>query len=73
MTKNITLSADSHLIQSAREKAQRENTTLNAEFRAWLTRYVKTDKKLIDFDNLMASFSYARPGKKFTRDQMNER
>jgi hypothetical protein len=36
MLKNITLSADEELIRKAREKAQKEHTTLNASFRQWL-------------------------------------
>ena len=73
MLKNITLSADKQLIQLARKKAARENTTLNLQFRAWLERYVSTDRKLIDYDSLMDQFEYAQSGKKFSRDEMNER
>ncbi|MDZ7728611.1 MAG: hypothetical protein U5Q44_10705 [Dehalococcoidia bacterium] len=35
--KNITLSADENLIEAARERARRENTTLNEQFRRWLS------------------------------------
>lgn len=73
MLKNITLSADQQLLQLAREKAAKEKSTLNAQFRAWLQRYVSTDRKLIDYDVLMEKLSYAQPGKTFSRDQMNER
>lgn len=73
MIRNITLSADKQLIQRAREKAARENSTLNAQFRTWLERYVSTDRKLINYDSLMDQMAYAQPGKKFSRDEMNER
>lgn len=73
MLKNITLSADQQLIQLARAKAAKENTTLNAQFRAWLERYVSADRKLIAYDALMDQFAYAQPGAKFSRDEMNER
>lgn len=73
MLKNITLSAEKQLIQLAREKAAKENTTLNQQFRAWLERYVSTDRKLIDYDSLMSQFEYAQPGRRFSRDEMNER
>ena len=73
MLKNITFSADPNLIYSAREKAQREHTTLNAQFRLWLRRYVTTDIKSAAYENLMNSLDYANPGKHFTRDEMNER
>lgn len=73
MLKNITLSADPNLICKARKKAQQEHTTLNAQFRHWLERYVSTATKATDYESLMDSLSYARPGKHFTRDEMNER
>lgn len=73
MLKNITLSAEEYLIREAREKAQREHTTLNAAFRQWLTLYVQTGKGFTDYDLFMASFNYAVPGRSFTRDEMNER
>jgi hypothetical protein len=73
MLKNITLSADQQIIQLARAKAARENSTLNAQFRAWLERYISTDSKLIDYESLMDRLTYGQPGKKFSRDEMNER
>lgn len=73
MLKNITLSAEERLVQLAREKAARENSTLNSQFRAWLKRYVSSDRKLLDYDSLMDQIAYAKPGKKFSRDEMNER
>lgn len=72
MLKNITLSAEEKLIKLAREKAARENSTLNSQFRAWLERYVSTERKLLDYDSLMDQLAYAKPGKKFSRDEMNE-
>jgi len=73
MLKNITLSAEANLIGKARKKAQHEHTTLNAQFRQWLSRYVSTDLKASGYETLMNSLSYANPGQHFTRDEMNER
>ena len=73
MLKNITLSADEELIRKAREKAQREHTTLNASFREWLKSYVNAEAKVRNFDDLMQSLSYVKTGKKLTREEMNER
>ncbi|NET58894.1 MAG: hypothetical protein F6K47_22920 [Symploca sp. SIO2E6] len=53
MLKNITLSAEQQLIELARNKATRENSTLNAQFHDWLERYVSTEHQLIDYDLLM--------------------
>jgi hypothetical protein len=39
MLKNITLSAEEELIHRARQKAQNERTTLNANFRCWLKQF----------------------------------
>lgn len=73
MLKNITLSAEEGLIEKARDKARRERTTLNASFRLWLDQYVGRGAKSADLDSFMESLSYARPGKKFSRDELNER
>ncbi|MBN1999549.1 hypothetical protein JW935_18490 [candidate division KSB1 bacterium] len=73
MLKNITLSADKELIEKARQKAQNNRTTLNATFRQWLRQYVTVHQNDKDYENLMNSLKYAQPGKKFTRDELNER
>lgn len=73
MLKNITLSADEDLIRRAREKARQEHSTLNANFRRWLRQYVSKNNKPDDFRALMESLDYARAGRKFSRDELNER
>ena len=71
--KNITLSADEEVIRKARKKAQRENTTVNEQFRLWLNRFINSDTSLNDYEALMKKLSYASSGRKFSRDEMNER
>ena len=73
MLRNITLSADENLIKKAREKAHREKTTLNASFRQWLKQYINSAIKKDDYDQLMQSMSYVKTGRKFSRDELNER
>ncbi len=73
MLKNITLSADEKLIKKAREKAQRERTTLNASFRQWLKQYTNSTFKIDGYNQLMQTFKYVKTGKKYTRDEINER
>jgi len=73
MLKNITLSANEELIKKAREKAGREHTTLNANFRQWLKQYVSKNTKTIDYNTFMEQLNYANPGKKFSREELNER
>jgi hypothetical protein len=73
MNRNITLSAEEKLIQRAREKATRDQSTLNAQFRLWLERYVNTELTADDYASLMQRLSYVSSGKAFTRDEFNER
>ena len=73
--KNITLSADEGLIEEARRIAVARNTTLNAEFRQWLADYVgrkrRAEKAMATIRELQGI--YGTGGRKFTRDEMNER
>lgn len=73
MAKNITLSADDLLIKRAREKAQRENTSLNQLFRGWVKKYVNRDNIDNEYDSLMENMADVKAGRKFSRDEMNER
>ncbi|MBD3376288.1 hypothetical protein GF406_14720 [candidate division KSB1 bacterium] len=73
MLKNITLSAEEELINKARQKAQKERTTLNETFRRWLLQYVNAGMNSSEYESLMKSLNYAQPGKAFSRDELNER
>ena len=72
--KNITLSADEHLLEAAHKYAAVENTTLNAKFRQWLEDYTQrqrlADKAMATIRELQGKIS--TDGYKFTRDEMNE-
>jgi len=73
--KNITLSADESIIEAAREKARSENTTLNEQFRLWLADYAARRRSADAVMNLVDEIrQYASTGgRRFTRDEMNER
>jgi hypothetical protein len=73
MLKNITFSADENLIARARERAESEDTTLNNEFRRWLAKYAEQIRDGEEFDELMNRLHYVRAGRKYSRDEMNER
>ena len=73
MIKNITLSAEETLIRKARLRAKKENTSLNKLFREWLERYVSQEHSSLNYEKLMNKLLYATPGKKFTRNEINER
>jgi predicted transcriptional regulator len=71
--KNITLSADSDLIERARDCARSRKSTLNALFREWLAELVKqrdAEERLKALENRIG---YARAGRKFSREEMNAR
>ena len=73
--KNITLSADEKLIEDARERARSKHTTLNEEFRRWLAAYVDRERgadEAMEFLRRLQA-KYTTGGRKFTRDEMNER
>jgi hypothetical protein len=71
--KNITLSADESLIEQARLVAQSESKTLNAAFREWLQLYAARAGRGPAFDALMRRLGDVRPGRHFSREEMNER
>ena len=79
MLKNITLSADEALIREARRQAALQNTTLNALFREWLERFVtqqdvEARRQAVErYDELMRRLSHIDAGRKFTREELNER
>jgi hypothetical protein len=73
MLRNVTLTADETLIGKARERARRRHTTLNEEFREWLARYAGQEKEGTAYRALMEHLAYAQAGRKFDRDELNER
>ena len=73
MLRNITLSAELQLLRRAREKAMKEKRSLNYLFREWLSHYVTQGKTIHQYHDLMKKLNYANPGRKFLRDELNER
>lgn len=71
--RNITFSADEADIEQAREEAQSRNTTLNELFRDWLKEIGCRRARAEEYRALMDKLSYVNAGRKFTRDEMNER
>lgn len=72
--KNITLSADEDLIEGARRRAHAENTTLNNLFREWLASYAAPRSlSAEDVRQAANAVGHFRSGRRFTRDERNER
>ena len=73
--KNITLSADENLIAAARRRAVAEHTSLNEQFRLWLQKYVRREQQAAEAMRAIRELQRGifTGGRKFTRDEMNER
>jgi len=50
-----------------------KNTTLGAVFRKWLQSYARQDQAASGYRELMSGLAYARPGRRFAREDMNVR
>jgi hypothetical protein len=71
--KNITFSADESDIKLAREEARSQNTTLHELFRDWLRGIAGRKRRAQEYRALMQELRHVNAGRKFTREEMNER
>ena len=71
--KNVTLSAEDHLIEQARQVARAQHKTLNAAFREWLVQFTSQSGGARDYDVLMQRLKRVNAGRRFSRDEMNAR
>lgn len=71
--KNITLSADASLIEQARLIAKAQHKTLNTAFREWLEQFTAQAGNVQEYDALMRRLQHVKAGRRFSRDEMNER
>jgi hypothetical protein len=73
--KNITLSAEDSLIEQARQVARVQHKTLNQMFREWLSDIATRQNNTREYRALMRDIrqSGAVAGRKFSREEMNER
>ena len=72
--KNVTLSADASLIEAARARARAEQTTLNEQFRRWLSAYAQADARMDRYDAVMQQVrGKMKLGRALSREAMNER
>jgi hypothetical protein len=71
--KNITFSAEESAIENAREVARSEHRHLIDAFREWLTQYGSRRVSAAEVTELYKTLRYVDAGRKFTRDEMNER
>jgi predicted transcriptional regulator len=71
--KRITFSVDEDLIERARAIARGQKTTLNAAFREWLEAFTASEGDAKSFDALMKNLRAVDAGRRFSRDELNER
>jgi hypothetical protein len=70
---NITFNADRSDIELAREEARSQNTTLHELFRDWLKGIAGRKRRAQEYRSLMDELRHVNAGRKFTREEMNER
>ncbi len=73
LVKNVTLSADDDLIEQARQVARSQRRTLNAAFREWLLQFTAQAGNGQEVEALMRRLRHVSAGRRFSRDEMNER
>lgn len=71
--KNITFSADEDLIEQARSVARSQRKTLNDMFRDWLRQLTSQSGDASEVKSLMRRLRHVRAGRRFSREEMNER
>lgn len=71
--KRITFRADENLIAEAHLVAKSQHTSLSAAFRDWLRGFVSQSGGLRNFDENMRRLKHIKSGRRFTRDEMNQR
>ena len=71
--KNVTLSAEEELIEQSRLAARAQRKTLNDAFREWLIQYTGRFRGSQEMDSLMRRLRRIRPGRHFSRDELNAR
>ena len=72
---NITLSADENLSEAAQQRAEADQTTLNEQFQLGLKNYVRSEQQAAEAMRVVRELqsSILTNGRKFSRDEMNER
>jgi hypothetical protein len=69
----IPLNADEATIERAREVARTENKTLEEAFADWLVCYASRKATRAKIEALYERLQHVDAGRKFPRDEMNER
>ncbi len=68
----ITLTVDKSVLDEAERLAQEQQVTREAVLNEWLHRSLGAER-VRKYDELMERLKYVNAGRKFTREEMNER
>jgi predicted transcriptional regulator len=68
----ITLTVDKSVLDEAERLAQEQQVTREAVLNEWLQRSLGAER-VRKYDELMDRLKYVNAGRKFTREEMNER
>jgi hypothetical protein len=71
--KKVTFSAKEGMIKRARMAARAQGKTLNEAILGWLVQFSQQNGSAQEYHALMQRLSHVRPGRRFTRDELNER
>jgi hypothetical protein len=61
------------VLERARLIARSQHRTLNEAFREWLEQFSQSAGEAQDFDALMSRLQHLDAGRRFSRDELNER
>ncbi len=71
--RNVTFRVQEDSLVKAREKAGREKRSLNALINQWIKNYSAAKEEGFDAYKYLSRFRGVKIGRKFTREEMNER
>ena len=71
--KNVTFRIQEDSLNKAREKATKEKRSLNKLINQWIKNYTVTKDETFDVRKYLGRIKGVKIGRKFTREEMNER
>lgn len=71
--KNVTFRIQEDMLRKAREKAGKEKKSLNNLVNQWLKNYSGVQDETFDVGKYLDRIKGVKIGRKFTREEMNER
>jgi hypothetical protein len=73
MSRDVIISVEEGLLAEAKSRAASEHLSIDTLVQKWLAEYVAGKQRVERYRELMQRLSYVSAGRKFTREEMNER